>query len=131
MQRVAGVGAGSWGTALAVHLASEATPVAEFTSYHNNGGAIRTGEFLPGSGRVVTIELTPAEQDRKRAMLECFRTQAGTLAPFGVAVERFRMAPAYDFAQPPHPGRLFYEQFDWGMTGERFRSIAREVLQIC
>jgi hypothetical protein len=64
-------------------------------------------------------------------MLGCFRTQSETLAPFGVDAERFRLAPAYDFAQPPHPGALFYEQFDWGMTGDRFRAIAREVLQAC
>jgi LmbE family N-acetylglucosaminyl deacetylase len=117
--------------ALAVHLASERTQVVEFTSYHNHGGTIRTGDFLPGSDHVVTIELTPGEQARKRAILGCFRTQAETLALFGVAAERFRMAPAYDFTKPPHAGRLYYEQFEWGMTGQRFCTIAQEVLQTC
>jgi LmbE family N-acetylglucosaminyl deacetylase len=118
-------------SALAVHLASAGTPILEFASYHNNGGSIRTGHFLPGGTRTLTIELDAEQQSQKRAMLECFRTQQDMLARFDVAAERFRIAPAYDFVRPPHSGSLYYEQFDWGMTGERFRSIAREVLQTC
>jgi len=43
-------------------------------------------------------------------------------------MERFRAAPVYDFTQAPHPGKLFYENFDWGMTGERWRDLAAEAL---
>lgn len=45
---------------------------------------------------------------------------------FPIDVERFREAPEYDFTQPPHEGRLHYEYFDWGMTGDRWRSLASE-----
>jgi N-acetylglucosamine malate deacetylase 2 len=117
--------------ALAVHLSGDGTPLVEFTSYHTDGGALRTGQFLNECAPVLTVELSPAEQNRKRAMLACFRTQAETLALFGVAAERFRMAPVYDFSVPPHPGPLYYEQFDWGMTSKTFCGIAREVLQTC
>lgn len=118
--------------ALAVHLAAGEIPVVEFTSYHRQGEGIRTAAFLPnGGGRVLSVELDAEQQQRKREMLQCFGTQSETLALFGVALERFRLAPAYDFTQPPHDGPLYYEQFDWGMTGQRFRSLAREVLQAC
>jgi hypothetical protein len=80
---------------------------------------------------VLTVELSDEQRGLKRRMLDSFHTQAEILAPFGVEFERFRIAPAYDFAAPPHSGALYYEQFDWGMTGDRFRSIAREVLQAC
>jgi hypothetical protein len=67
----------------------------------------------------------------KRSMLDCYRTQQDTLAAFGVERERFRRAPQYDFTQPPHAGALYYEQFPWGMTGERFRELTREVVTRC
>ncbi len=117
--------------AVAVHLAAGDLPIVEFTSYHRSGESIRTGEFLLPAGSVLTVELDDRQRADKRRMLDCFHTQAETLAPFGVERERFRIAPSYDFTSPPQPGSLYYEQFDWGMTGERFRSLAREVLARC
>ena len=49
-----------------------------------------------------------------------------TLAQFGLEAERFRVAPQYDFTAAPHEGRLHYEHYDWGMSGERFRELARQ-----
>ena len=43
--------------------------------------------------------------------------------------ERFRPAPNYDFTRPPHAGQLFYEKFNWGMTGEQWRALAGRALQ--
>jgi LmbE family N-acetylglucosaminyl deacetylase len=111
-------------TALAVHVAAGGVPILEFTSYHDAQGAIRTGEFLPGAAPVLTLTLDERQRRAKRAMLDCFRTQAATVAAFGVEAERFRMAPRYDFTRPPHEGLLYYERFDWGMSGERFRTLA-------
>ncbi|HYO81072.1 MAG TPA: PIG-L family deacetylase [Bryobacteraceae bacterium] len=118
--------------AAAVRLAcGSAVPVWEFACYHNRGGSICTNEFLPGTDQGQTVELKGLEKLQKMRMLECFRTQRETLSSFGTTCERFRPAPDYDFAAPPHPGKLYYEQFDWGMRGERFRSIAAEVLAVC
>ena len=64
-------------------------------------------------------------------MLNCFASQKAVLEAFGVERERFRVAPPYDFDQPPHAGRLFYETQPWGMTGERFRGAIREQLPLC
>ena len=101
-------------------------PVLEFASYHAGlGSGMRTGAFLPGP-EPVRVGLTVAEQARKRAMLGAFATQAGTLAPFGTEYELFREAPGYDFSRAPHDGLLHYEQYDWGMTGARWRLLAAE-----
>ncbi len=99
----------------------------EAPSYHNDGrGGLKTGAFLDNGPAPIALQLSDVEQAKKRARLGCFRSQAETLAQFGTAQELFRVAPAYDFTEAPHPGRLLYECFPWGMTGERFRSLARE-----
>jgi N-acetylglucosamine malate deacetylase 2 len=106
---------------------------AEFTSYHADRGQadaarLQCGRFLSESACEVTA-LTDGDRRRKQQMLDCFITQRETLSCFTIQDERFRLAPEYDFTRPPHPGQLFYERFDWGMTGERFRALAREALQ--
>ena len=110
--------------AFIVQAASAGAPVWEFACYHAApGGGMQTGGFLPG-GTSTQIVLTAEEQVRKRRMLDCFVTQHATLAPFGTRHEAFRPAPHYDFSQPPHDGRLHYENFAWGMTGRRWRALA-------
>ncbi len=118
-------------TALGVHRAVRGTPIAilEMASYHaGKGGSLVTGQFLPGGGDPVQIVLAPQEQALKRAMMACFATQRATLAAFGTEREAFRIAPAYDFTQPPHPGELNYERHDWGMTGAAWRRLAASAL---
>jgi LmbE family N-acetylglucosaminyl deacetylase len=118
-------------TAFAVHAASTLGPrveIAEFTSYHREVCRFITGAFL-GEHPVETAILTPTEQRHKRLMFDCFVTQRETLAQFSVETERFRVAPQYDFTAPPHEGRLHYEHCNWGMTGDRFRELARAALE--
>jgi glycosyltransferase involved in cell wall biosynthesis len=91
--------------------------------YHAGEGRLVTHDFLPGGDVGLTMELDEAQQALKRRMLACHASQSRTLAQFGVEVERYRSAPRYDFAAPPHPGRLWYEQFDWGMSGARWRTL--------
>jgi LmbE family N-acetylglucosaminyl deacetylase len=102
--------------------------VLEMAGYHAGEGRLVTHDFLPGGDAGLTIELGEAQQALKRNMLACHVSQSRTLAQFGVEVERYRPTPLYDFAAPPHPGRLWYEQFDWGMTGARWRTLASEAL---
>lgn len=61
----------------------------------------------------------------KSNMMAAHVTQAATLAGFTPAVERFRRAPAYDFASLPNGGDLLYERYGWGMTGARWRNLVR------
>ncbi|OLE88653.1 MAG: hypothetical protein AUG08_07550 [Acidobacteria bacterium 13_1_20CM_2_55_15] len=56
------------------------------------------------------------------------------LADFPMDAERFRVAPPYNFREPPHEGSLYYEQFDWGVKGEqwrRFAAAALSELELC
>jgi LmbE family N-acetylglucosaminyl deacetylase len=119
-------------TAFAVHaacrMAADPPSIVEFTSYHDRGGAMESGRFLPGGTEAVEVPLDAAARRLKRAMFDCFATQRRVLGNFSIDVERFRKAPEYDFTLPPHAGTLYYERFEWGMTGERFRALAREVL---
>jgi len=114
-------------TAFAVHAAVRRAPaeVFEMAGYHAGPAGIAVGDFLPGTGEAgVTLALSPGQCALKRRMLDCFSTQQQVLAAFPVGTERLRPAPRYDFTRPPHEGRLFYENFPWGMTGARFRQLA-------
>jgi len=123
-------------TAFAVHAACArvASPpeVLEFASYHADAGcsgAIEVGEFLPDSTRVTTLKLSETARRRKAAMIQRFGSQLHMLQHWPLDVERYRPAPAYDFMQPPHPGKLYYENFDWGVTRDRWRQLAEEALR--
>ena len=97
----------------------------EMTSYHQGAKGIETGSFLPDRNcRPVTYMLDEAERSLKARLFGCFHTQQETLRYFSVDCERFRHAPAYEFTKRPHPGKLFYEQFPWGMMGARFTRLA-------
>jgi LmbE family N-acetylglucosaminyl deacetylase len=101
--------------------------VVEMAFYHAGPQGWAVGRFLPGDGPPPTVvALTAEERVRKRAMLDAFATQAGTLALFPVGDEMLRPAPACDFAAPPHAGALLYERFPWGMDGPRWRGLAAE-----
>lgn len=124
-------------TALAVHAAvrlvertSGRRPViVEMTSHHAGVCGMRTGAFLPGTGGSArTIRLSPASRLLKHEMLACLETQRHRLTSFMCDVERFRLAPQYDFTRPPHDGRLFYERHDWGMDGALWRDLAVQSL---
>ncbi len=106
----------------------------EAAFYHAGEGGIETGTFLGNEWdaqpeAIWTCELTLEQQQRKVARLRCFATQGETLAQFGTERERFRLAPVYDFRQPPHAGALFYEGFPWGMEGDRFRHLASAAMR--
>ncbi len=128
-------------TAFAVHTAARllerrgapVPAILEMTAYHNGPTGITPGEFLPTTGddssEVVTLPLSAAEQAFKRRLLACFTTQAGTLQYMRTDVERFRVAPLYDFTRPPHAGRLFYENHPWGMAATRWCELAGSALR--
>lgn len=122
-------------TAFAVHaalrlLAPPRPLLLEITCYHAGPEGTVLGRFLPAEGcDPVVITLSPQARALKQRMIGCFATQREVLAPFPTEAESLRPAPHYDFTRPPHPGRLHYENFPWGMTGERFRRFAAQALQ--
>ncbi|WP_376092699.1 PIG-L deacetylase family protein [Roseomonas sp. CCTCC AB2023176] len=109
-----------------LHASGEAAPeVVEMAGYHMGAGGIEAGRFLPGPTRPMSVPLDAAARARKWRMMEAFTTQRETLKYFPVRdSEPLRRSPRTDFTAPPHEGRLFYEGFDWGMTGREFRDRA-------
>jgi LmbE family N-acetylglucosaminyl deacetylase len=109
---------------LAVSQLAETHPeILEMTSYHASDGQCVTGEFLNPTSEIV-IEFSNIDQRRKRNMLDAYASQRLVLESFGIDRERFRKAPEYDFSQPPHEGKLWYECVGWPMTGAHWRELA-------
>ncbi len=103
--------------------------IAEFTSYHAGRWGLEVFEFLPGPWPVTTVRLSENDRQLKSRMIRCYRSQQRVLQQFPLDIERFRPAPDYDFLQPPHPGRLYYENFGWDLTGPQWRGLARDALE--
>ncbi|TIQ36158.1 MAG: PIG-L family deacetylase [Mesorhizobium sp.] len=77
----------------------------------------------PATDRIDVCLTEPAFM-RKKAMLASFRTQRRTLAPFFGPIERFRIAPAYDFRALPNNGRLYYQSLPLGFEPSTWLSAA-------
>ena len=108
----------------------DAPPTIEMSYYHRGANGLVAGEFLSHDGCAsVTRRLSDDERRFKHRLYECYATQGRTLAGLAHDVERFRIAPAYDFRAPPHEGSLHYEHFDWGMRGQRWRTLAAAALE--
>lgn len=103
-----------------------APAIVEFTSYHNRQGSFGFGEFLADDDtEVVDVPLEPAQQELKRRMMAAHPSQQRVLRSVATEVERYRLAPDYDFTSAPHPGLLLYELLCWNMSGSRWRRLAR------
>ncbi|MCP9889027.1 methyltransferase domain-containing protein [Cyanobium sp. ATX 6A2] len=50
----------------------------------------------------------------------------GTLKTFPLEVERFRLAPRYDFTQKPEVPEILYDQYDLGIKSEQWLKLCRE-----
>jgi LmbE family N-acetylglucosaminyl deacetylase len=111
-------------TAFAIHHAAKC-PILEMAGYHLYENKIRTGEFLQ-PGEINVRPLSPAEQNLKRALFDCYKTQWQTLSLFRMDLEKFRPAPRYDFEKPPHPLPLHYEKYPWNMTPQLWSDLVRK-----
>jgi N-acetylglucosamine malate deacetylase 2 len=108
--------------------------IVEMTSYHLRDSRCVTGEFLATNGIAppeLAVELSPEEQEIKKKMIVCYRSQRLVLEAYPVKAERFRLAPEYDFSRPPYSGKLWYECLRWPITGERWRELAVQALTQC
>jgi LmbE family N-acetylglucosaminyl deacetylase len=101
----------------------------EFAGYHAGCGGMEIYAFLPSEHSQYAYRLSADERELKMAMIKSFTTQQRTLQPFvRPEVERFRVAPEYDFTCPPHEGKLWYENFNWGTDGVTWRKMASQTL---
>lgn len=116
-------------------MRANAPHLLEMTSYHARNGELVTGEFLLGQihsashdCESLTINLTSEARDKKIRMLACYRSQADVLSGLALEPERIRVAPDYDFTQPPHEGALWYERLGWPTSGAQWRELAAQTL---
>lgn len=126
-------------TAFAVHLAcgilrreGVASPIIlELTSYHQRNGKRVRSAFLPRKGVPErALDLDNDAQLLKARMFEAFVSQRDCLRDFPLQAERFRVAPRYDFTQPPHEGTLDYERFCATICGDEWRARASRALEL-
>ena len=117
--------------AMAVHLACAAIDearrpvIVEAPLYSLQAGLWTPQSFAAGgSGLTVYCPLGPEQQALKRWMKICHRSQRDALARFANDVERFRIAPGYDFGRLPNDGALFYE-VDGSLSGSQWLAMAR------
>ncbi|MGH7123037.1 MAG: PIG-L deacetylase family protein [Stellaceae bacterium] len=116
----------------AVHAAREimarkpidAPDVIEMAFYHGGPAGMVAQRFVPADVPTIELPLSDAAWALKRRMLAAHASQVDALTQFDSRVERFRVAPSYDFGALPNGGSLYYETADWGMTGARWQELA-------
>jgi LmbE family N-acetylglucosaminyl deacetylase len=109
--------------------------ILEMTSYHASHGSRKTGEFLESAPLIsgtaeqgIRLILSAEERSQKARMMGCYVSQWHVISEIPLEPEQLRIAPSYDFSQPPHPGLLWYETLGWPMTGQRWRELASQTL---
>ena len=99
--------------ALAATFAAR-VPVWEFAEYNRRGGRLRANDFGDAAGGERVLALSPEECAVKRTLLAIYASEAGNLRHLQACrQETFRPLPAHDYSGPPHPGKLFYQRFQW------------------
>jgi LmbE family N-acetylglucosaminyl deacetylase len=96
----------------------------EFAGYHAGAqgpvfGQFRRDPLVPET----EIVLRPAELNRKRSAIQCFKNEDEILRQYPPTPERLRLAPEYDFTQAPGPS--LYDAKGWGITAAVWRREAR------
>ncbi|AWB23414.1 GlcNAc-PI de-N-acetylase [Methylobacterium currus] len=107
-------------------LGPDRLAVIEMPFYHAGPDGFDAGSFLPADPprRAIALHLDPEDCAFKAELFAAHASQAATLNQVPIALERFREAPDDGFGTLPNGGRLLYESWTAGMTGERFRALA-------
>ena len=103
----------------------------EFPAYRNgapHAGKVEwaRGTFLPSAQETRHVTLSRAGRRVKQRMFAAYKSQRHFLEWLqpDPSVEVFRIAPGHNFQDPPHPGVLLYESFNWGIRGDHWRAHA-------
>lgn len=107
----------------------DAAPVrVEFAGYYDMDadGALQLTGFFPDPERPeMEARLTPAVLERKRRAAACFASQQSVIGAMPLSPERYRLAPAYDFAAPPPPGGALYDRWGLSLDSRSWREAVR------
>ena len=100
----------------------------EFASYCWLDGERRFGTFSPDPRRPEHRRvLAVADAARVEAALAAHATQVDCFGSWRPTHERWRLAPAYDFAALPPVARVLYDSFGWAITSAEWRAIALRI----
>lgn len=88
-------------------------PVWEYSEYHYCGGQVNGQGFIRPDGSEQEITPDAAERAFKLRLLAVYGSERGNLGYVRINREVLRPQAAYDYARPPHPGKLFYQRFQW------------------
>lgn len=95
----------------------------EFASYHFDGRRRVAGAFWPVSRSLEwCIEISGDRLHRKQRAIAAYASQANVARWFTPAVERYRVAPGYDFHEPPTTPACLYERKRWPLTNADLRA---------
>lgn len=87
--------------------------VLEFAEYNYCGRRAHSQEFISRNGTEVVVSLNAEEQARKKQALALYVSEQCNLDYVRVEQEAYRPLPAYNYAQLPHAGVLWYARFQW------------------
>ncbi len=109
-------------------LRADAPERLEFAGYYGAGGVLHANRFHTDPRAPETVvALDAAARRRKAQAFAAHASQAEVLANFPPREERWRPAPAYDFARPPPCGEAHYDRYGWPLTSEAWRAAATAV----
>jgi LmbE family N-acetylglucosaminyl deacetylase len=89
----------------------------------------RPQAFIQENGTEIDVCPTAEELARKREMWRAYSSQGDFLRFFSPERETVRPLAAYDYSQPPHPGKLNYEHWQWPMTGQQVSTAFSEFIK--
>ena len=86
--------------------------VLEFSEY-NVARGVRSNHFPSETGQETILWLDAAEAAWKKKLIAHYRSERGNLRHIRFVREVLRPLPLHHYGRPPHPGRLFYQRFQW------------------
>ena len=81
--------------------------------YSFANGVVRSQSFPSPSDPAELLTLTPEDQGEKRRLLALYASERGNLDYVETVREALRPQPDHDYGRPPHPGKTFYQRFQW------------------
>lgn len=85
----------------------------EFSEYNFFGGRVHSQQFPFPNGSEQEFLLTREEIKVKEKALALYRSERGNLRYVRSRREVLRPLPAYSYQRPPHPGKMFYQRYQW------------------
>lgn len=101
----------------------------EMPLYRACGDGETRQSFAPALTQPVALTLSDADRRLKRQMIAQYVSQSDVLRGFSADVEQFRVAPDYDFLQPPNGGNILYDRMNWGIRSAEWLACARAAAQ--